>query len=256
MIEVIELSKCFRKKGGRVFSREAKTVEAISNVSFSAVDGKITGLLGANGAGKSTTLRIIATLVKPDSGRAIIDGDDVMRDPLAVRHHIGFLPHNSGIYPRLTARENIRYYAEMAKLEPPAIDRRINELIDTLDMGSFADRRCEGFSQGQRTKVALARALVHKPKTVILDEPTNGLDVMATRNLRAILRRLRDEGHCVLLSSHIMQEVAALCDHVAIIHEGKVAIADTIANIKATTGQDDLEDAFVVAIGETTENVD
>ncbi len=162
----------------------------------------------------------------------------------------GVVPHNAGIYPRLTARENIRYYANVCGMNGPSLERRIDELVDILDIGEFKDRRSEGFSQGQRTKVAIARALVHKPKTLMLDEPTNGLDVMATRNLRKVIRRLKDQGHCILFSSHIMHEVAALCDHIAIISDGAIAMTDSLENIRTRTGQHDLEDAFVVAIGE------
>ncbi len=250
MIEARQLSKAFQKKGSR---KKTDKVHAITDVSFVAADGRITGLLGPNGAGKSTTLRILATLIKPDSGTALIDGYNVATHSLEVRRQIGFLPHNSGIYSRLTARENIEYYAKICGLAGPAINSRIDELIEMLDMEEIAQRRAEGFSQGQRTKVSLARALVHKPKTLMLDEPTNGLDVMATRSLRKIIRRLRDEGHCILLSSHIMQEVEALCDHIAIISEGRIAMTDDLAGIRQRTGQNDLEDAFVIAIGEQLE---
>lgn len=250
MIEARQLSKAFRKKGSR---KKTDKVHAVIDVGFAADDGRITGLLGPNGAGKSTTLRMLATLIQPDSGTAVIDGYDVRIHPLEVRRQIGFLPHNSGIYPRLTARENIEYYAKICGLTGAAINHRIDELIGMLDMGEIAQRRAEGFSQGQRTKVGLARALVHEPKTLMLDEPTNGLDVMATRSLRKIIRRLRDEGHCILLSSHIMQEVEALCDHIAIISDGRIAMADSLAGIRQRTGQADLEDAFVVAIGERLE---
>ena len=250
MIEVNNISKRFLKKSSAF---RKSYVQAISDVSFCAEDGKITGLLGANGAGKSTTLRILASLLKPDGGVACIDGFDVSKHPLKVRKQIGFLPHNSGIYPRLSAEENIHYYAEIAGVNKKDIVRRTQELIELLEMQDIAKRRGEGFSQGQRTKVALARALVHKPNTLILDEPTNGLDVMATRNLRVIIRRLRDAGHCILFSSHVMQEVSALCDQVAIINEGEIAISGSVGEIKQRTGQSDLEDAFVVAIGESLE---
>lgn len=250
MIEARQLSKAFRKKGSR---KKADKVHAVVDVSFVAEDGRITGLLGPNGAGKSTTLRMLATLIQPDSGTAVIDGYDVSSNSFQVRRQIGFLPHNSGIYPRLTARENIEYYAKICGLTGSSINSRIDELIGMLDMGEIAQRRAEGFSQGQRTKVGLARALVHEPKTLMLDEPTNGLDVMATRSLRKIIRRLRDEGHCILLSSHIMQEVEALCDHIAIISDGRIAMADSLTGIRQRTGQADLEDAFVIAIGERLE---
>jgi len=248
MIIVNELNKAYPKKG-----RRKEKIQAISDVSFSADDGNITALLGPNGAGKSTTLRIITGLIHADHGSVNIDGLTVKTNSTEVRRHFGYLPHNAGVYPRLTALENIQYYAEIAGLSRREALSRSKELIDLLEMNEYSDRRTEGFSQGQRTRVALARALVHKPKNLILDEPTNGLDVMATRKLRALLKRLKQEGHCILLSSHIMQEVSLLCDHVAIISDGRIAMADSTENILARTGQQDLEDAFVVAIGEALE---
>lgn len=249
MIEARNLYKSFVKKS----KNRRERVQAVCDVSFTAEDGKITGLLGPNGAGKSTTLRILATLIKPDRGAATIDGFNVATQALEVRRNIGFLPHNSGIYPRLTARENIEYYAAITGLVNSSRKNRIDELVEILDMEEFQHRRADGFSQGQKTKVALARALIHQPKTLMLDEPTNGLDVMATRSLRKIIRRLRDEGHCILFSSHIMQEIAALCDHIAIISDGTIAMADSLQSIHARTGQSNLEDAFVIAIGEKLE---
>ena len=219
MIEVESLAKRFG------------AVDAVRDVSFAARDGRITGLLGPNGAGKSTTLRILYTALAADAGRARVDGIDVAADPLGARRRIGVLPHGAGIYPQLTARENVRYYGELHGLRGAALDRRVAELVEQLGMGEFADRRARGFSQGQRTKVALARALVHSPPNVILDEPTNGLDVMATRALRELIRGLRDSGHCVLFSSHVMQEVAALCDEIVIIDHGRVAGAGTPAEL-------------------------
>jgi len=248
MIEAANLRKAFAKPGS---SKKSEQVLAVSNVSFTARDGEVTGLLGPNGAGKSTTLRMLATLIKPDAGSAHIDGIDVTSDVLAVRQQLGFMPHNAGIYPRLTAAENIRYYAKLCGMSRADTKTRVDELTEQLGMQGFANRRAAGFSQGQRTKVALARALVHRPQTLMLDEPTNGLDVMATRGLREIIRDLAEQGHCVLFSSHIMQEVSALCDHIAVISDGKIAIADSLAGIKSQTGEDDLEDAFVRAIGET-----
>lgn len=248
MIDAKGLKKAFAKPGA---GRRSESVVAVADVGFTAADGKVTGLLGPNGAGKSTTLRMLATLIKPDEGYAKIDGFDVTTDVLAVRKQLGFMPHNAGIYPRLTARENISYYASLCGLKRSDAKARVEQLLDQLDMQSFADRRSAGFSQGQRTKVALARALVHRPQTLMLDEPTNGLDVMATRGLREIIRDLAKQGHCVLFSSHIMQEVSALCDHIAIISEGRIAIADSLEGIRQTTGETDLEDAFVRAIGET-----
>lgn len=224
-------------------------IRAVRGVSFAAADGKITGLLGPNGAGKSTTLRVLYTVLKPDQGKADIDGIDVRADPLAARRRIGALPHGAGLYPQLSARENIAYYARLCGMARESIDEKVDDIVRLLEISDFADRRTKGFSHGQRTKVALARALVHDPQNIILDEPSNGLDVMATRSLRDLILKLRDAGRCVLFSSHVMQEVAALCDDIVIIANGKVAIDDTADGIRERTGCDDLEDAFVVAIG-------
>jgi sodium transport system ATP-binding protein len=236
MIVVNDIHKSFGK------------VRAVRGVSFDAPDGKITGLLGPNGAGKSTTLRILYTVLEPDRGSASIDGADVVRDSLRARQCIGALPHGAGLYPHLTARENVAYYARLCGLDKDTIEERVDSIIDLLEIGDFADRRTKGFSQGQRTKVSLARALVHNPQNVILDEPSNGLDVMATRSLRKLILKLKDDGRCVLFSSHVMQEVAALCDDIVIIANGKVAIDDSADGIRQRTGCDDLEDAFVRAI--------
>lgn len=224
-------------------------IKAVQGITFAADNGRITGLLGPNGAGKSTTLRVLYTVLKPDSGSAIIDGIDVDNDGLAARRRIGTLPHGAGLYPHLTARENIAYYAKLYEMPAHTIDEAVQTVIDQLDINDFADRRTKGFSQGQKTKVSLARSLVHGPQNIILDEPSNGLDVMATRSLRELIRQLRDAGKCVLFSSHVMQEVAALCDEIVIIAEGRVAIQDSADGIRNATGCDDLEDAFVKAIG-------
>ena len=236
MIVVRDIEKSFGK------------VKAVRGVSFDAPDGKITGLLGPNGAGKSTTLRVLYTVLQPDSGTALIDGVDVVTDGLAARQRIGALPHGAGLYPHLTARENIAYYATLCGIENATLHDKVADIIKLLEIDEFADRRTKGFSQGQRTKIALARALVHDPQNVILDEPTNGLDVMATRSLRDLILKLKDAGRCVLFSSHVMQEVAALCDDICIIAHGKVAIDDSVAGIRQRTGCEDLEDAFVAAI--------
>jgi len=236
MIKVEGLHKSFGK------------VHAVRGVSFDAPNGKITGLLGPNGAGKSTTLRVLYTVLKPDEGRASIDGADVVTDSLAARQRIGALPHGAGLYPHLTARENIAYFARLCGLDKAEIDDRVEQIVTLLEIGDFAERRTKGFSQGQRTKVSLARALVHDPQNVILDEPSNGLDVMATRSLRALILKLKDDGRCVLFSSHVMQEVAALCDDICIIANGQVAIDDSIDGIRERTGCEDIEDAFVRAI--------
>lgn len=225
-------------------------VEAVRDVSFLAHNGRITGLLGPNGAGKSTTLRMLSTVLAPDAGAALVDGLDTRLDPLGARRHIGVLSHQSGLYPNLTARENILYFAELHGMAAPERSRRADELIEQLDMRDFANRRSKGFSQGQRIKTALARALVHQPMNVLLDEPTNGLDVMGVRNLRALLNRLRDAGHCVLFSSHVMQEVAWLCEEVIVIANGRVLAAGTPEAIRERTGAAHLEDAFVSLIGD------
>ncbi len=223
-------------------------VHALRGVSFEAPDGKITGLLGPNGAGKSTTLRVLYTVLKPDEGVASIDNHDVVAQSLEARRVTGALPHGAGLYPHLTARENIVYYAKLAGIPRREIPEKVDRIIELLDIRDFAHRRTKGFSQGQRTKVALARALVHDPQNVILDEPSNGLDVMATRALRELILTLKESGRCVLFSSHVMQEVAALCDDIVIIAHGQVAIDDSADGIREQTGCDDLEDAFVAAI--------
>ena len=237
MIEVRDLHKYFG------------TVKAVDGVSFKARDGEITGLLGPNGAGKTTTLRMLYTLMSPDRGQVLVDGIDVARDAQAVRRQLGVLPDARGLYKRLTARENIDYFARLQGLDETLTRTRREQLIEALEMADIADRRTEGFSQGQRVKTAIARALVHDPKNVILDEPTNGLDVMATRGLRQFMRRLKDEGRCVLFSSHIMQEVAALCDRIVVIANGRVVADETPDALRAQTGEANLEDAFVKIIG-------
>jgi sodium transport system ATP-binding protein len=231
-------------------SRSFGAIRAVQGVAFEASDGRITGLLGPNGAGKSTTLRILYTVLRPDAGTAAIDGVDVVADPLTARRAIGVLPHGAGIYPHLTARENIAYFGRLHGIGGGALERRVEELVAELEISEFADRRAKGFSQGERIKVALARALVHRPKNVLLDEPTNGLDVMATRAFRALVRKLRDAGHCVLFSSHVMQEVAALCDEIVIIDHGRVVASGTPDVLRERFAAATLEDAFVAAIGD------
>ena len=223
-------------------------VEAVRDVSLVAGDGRVTGLLGPNGAGKSTTLRLLYGVLTPDRGRALIDGIEVATDRRAALATMGVLPHNAGIYPHLTTRENIRYFGALHGMAGRALERRIDELCGLLDLGGIADRRAKGFSQGERLKVALARALVHRPKNLVLDEPTNGLDVLATRNLRDVIRRLREAGHCVLFSSHVMQEVAALCDEIVIIAGGRAVARGTPAELQAGIGGGSLEDAFIAAL--------
>jgi sodium transport system ATP-binding protein len=232
----------------RGLSKTFGRVEALRGVSFEARDGRITGLLGPNGAGKSTCLRILSTVFSPDGGQAEIGGIDTQADPLAVRRSIGVLPHGSGLYPHLTAAENIRYYGALHGMSPTALDARIEELVERLDMTTIADRRANGFSQGERTKVALARALVHDPQHILLDEPTSGLDVMAARQLRDWLKDLASKGRCVLLSSHVMQEISALVDELVIVANGQVVAAGTPAALEAQFESDDLEEIFVTAI--------
>jgi sodium transport system ATP-binding protein len=224
-------------------------VKAVNGVSFEARDGEITGLLGPNGAGKTTTLRMLYSLLPPDRGQILIDGLDPTRDAMEIKRTLGVVPDSRGLYSRLTARENIAYYGELHGMARRAIQQRIEALVQTLDMADFIDRRTEGFSQGQRVKVAIARAMVHEPQTVLMDEPSNGLDVMSTRALRGYIRSLRASGHSVVLSTHIMQEVAALCDRIVIIAKGEVAADGTAEELLRKTGCDSLEDAFVKLIG-------
>jgi sodium transport system ATP-binding protein len=224
-------------------------VLAVDGVSFTVGRGEIFGLLGPNGAGKTTTLRMLYTLMKPASGKVLVDGIDAAVDPIAVRRGLGVLPDARGLYKRLTARENIDYFAHLQGLPDEEVRSRREALIEALDMADIADRRTEGFSQGQRVKTAIARALVHDPRNVILDEPTNGLDVMATRALRQFMLKLKAEGRCVLFSSHIMQEVAALCDRIVVIAHGRVVADETPDALRAQTGEANLEEAFVKLIG-------
>jgi sodium transport system ATP-binding protein len=241
MIEVQDLRKTFKTKTG--------PVKAVDGVSFTARDGQITGLLGPNGAGKTTTLRMLYTLMAPETGRVLVEGIDAARDATGVRRVLGVLPDARGIYKRFTARENIEYFGRLHGLDAATIGSRTDALVAALDMGDFADRRAEGYSQGQRTKTAIARAMVHDPRNVVLDEPTNGLDVMTTRAMRGFLQKLRSEGRCVLFSSHIMQEVAALCDRIVVIAKGHVVAEGTPDELRERTGLANLEDAFVKIIG-------
>ena len=237
MIEATGLSKRFG------------AIEAVRDISFVARDGEITGILGANGAGKSTCLRMLYGVLTPDRGKACIDGIDIRGETSKARAHLGVLPHAAGLYGNLTARENIHYFGALQGIGGNTLRARTAELARILGMESFLERRAKGFSQGQRIKTALARALIHRPRNILLDEPTNGLDVMAVRSLRRLLARLRDEGHCVLFSSHVMQEVGALCDDVVVIAHGTVVASGTPEELRAQTGESSLEDAFVRLIG-------
>jgi len=237
MIEVAHLTKSFG------------AVKAVQDVSFAAPDGLITGLLGPNGAGKSTTMRLIAGALEPESGAAAIDGLNTHRQRLAAQARLGVLTDAHGLYLRLTARENVRYFGQLRGLRGRQLEERIAGLIELLDMQEIADRRTEGFSTGEQVKVAIARALVHQPQNVMLDEPTAGLDVMSTRAMRGVIRQLREEGRCILFSSHVMQEVAMLCDNIVIIAGGRVAAQGSPDELRQRTGHENLEDAFVALIG-------
>jgi sodium transport system ATP-binding protein len=225
------------------------SVHAVNGVTFTAGNGRVTGLLGPNGAGKTTTLRMLYAVMRPDEGHIRVDDIDAVTKPQEAQARLGVLPDGFGLYPRLTAREHIRYYGELHGLTGRALDRRADELFELLDMNAIADRRTAGFSHGERTKVAIARALVHDPSNVLLDEPTNGLDVMSTRAVREIIRRLRDQGRCVLFSSHVMQEVSALCDSIVVIASGRVVANGTPDELRTQSGEQNLEDAFVQLAG-------
>jgi sodium transport system ATP-binding protein len=228
-------------------------VEAVRDVGFKAEDGTVVGLLGPNGAGKTTTLRMLSGLMRPDAGSIRLDDFDVVADPIRAQTRMGLLPDSRGLYPRLTPIEHIEYFGKLQGMGRPALAQRTRELIALLGLGDVANRRVSGFSQGERTKVALARALVHQPRNVILDEPTNGLDVMSTRAMRDLIRGLRRDGCCVLFSSHVMQEVSALCDRIVVIAHGRVVADGTPDELRSLTGRENLEDAFVVLTGEMEE---
>jgi len=242
MIEVRGLAKAFVVGSGR----RQRTVQAVQQVDLLAADGCITGLLGPNGAGKTSTLRIVAGLIAPDAGTVRVDGLDVTQRPREALARMGVLSDARGLYPRLSARENIVYYGRLHGLSAAAAAARAQTLACMLEMESLLDRRTEGFSQGERMKTALARALVHDPPNIVLDEPTNGLDVLATRSLRDTLRRLRDEhGKCIVFSSHIMQEVERLCDRVVVVAAGRTVAEGSVAELCAQAGEADFEEAFV-----------
>jgi sodium transport system ATP-binding protein len=239
MIEVRGLAKSFGD------------LRVVEDASFLAHDGEITGLIGPNGAGKTTMFRLICTVLRPEHGTTLIDGIDSREDPLAARRRLGVLPDIRALYARLTAREHLRYFGRLHGIEPGALDARIEELVATLRMEDFIDRRAKGFSRGQQMKVTLGRALVHQPHNIMLDEPTNGLDVATSRAVRDLLRRLRAEGRCILLTSHIMQEVAALADRIVILARGTVVLQGTPAELRRATGLNELEEIFMAATQES-----
>lgn len=241
MIEIRNLKKYYG---------DDNSIKAVDDVSFICPDGQITGLLGPNGAGKTTTLRMISGLIKPMAGTVIVDNHDVTQDPRGVRQALGVQADMNGVYPRLSPREQFRYYGRFYGLKGKELENRVQAIIDELKMDEIADRRSEGFSRGQRQKVVLGRALVHNPPNIIMDEPTNGLDVMAVRDTRDTIRAMRDQGRCVLFSTHYMDEAERLCDHIAIIVEGKIIAFGTPAALMQKTGKDNLEDAFVMLAGQ------
>ncbi|MGA0881411.1 MAG: ATP-binding cassette domain-containing protein [Burkholderiaceae bacterium] len=242
MIQIDSLSKTFRSGRGK----KATEVHAVRAVSFTAQEGCITGLLGPNGAGKTTTLRMVAGLIQPDSGTALIDGISIAKDRSKAMNRLGVLSDARGLYGRLTARENIAYYGSLYGLSADESHAAIDRMSGMLEMTPLLDRRTEGFSQGERMKVALARAMIHNPANLILDEPTNGLDVLSTRALRESLRTLRDEtGKTIIFSTHVMQEVERLCDHVVVVAQGRCVAEGTIEALKSQAGTHDFEEAFV-----------
>ena len=237
MIEV----RCLRKRFGEVV--------AVDGASFTAKDGQVTGLIGPNGAGKTTALRVLYGLLDADQGEVLVDGVNVGTAPQEAQRRMGVLPDSRGLYVRLTAREHLRYFGRLQGLSVSAVEESIDRLVTQLDMGAIIDRCVQGFSQGERVKVALGRSLVHEPSNVLLDEPTNGLDVGATRAMRRLIRDMRTQGKCVLFSSHIMQEVAALCDRLVILSKGRTVAEGAPDDILAVSGQTNLEDAFVSLTG-------
>jgi sodium transport system ATP-binding protein len=225
-------------------------VKAVDGVSFLCRDGEVFALVGPNGAGKTTTLRILATVMKPDNGTAEVGGHDILQEERQVRTAIGVLPETVGLYDRMTPREHLLYFGRLFGVQEDVLEKRVEEVLAELAMTEYSDRRCGGFSKGMRQKAALARALVHDPKTMILDEPTAGLDVMSARSVREIIKRFRDEGRCVLLSTHLMSEAEQLCDRIAIIDQGRIKTEGSPDDLRAQSGESDLEGAFVKMVGQ------
>jgi len=248
MIQVENLSRQFKRPTSGFWKRQTEIVNAVRDVSFCAEDGQITGLLGANGAGKTTTLRMVAALLKPDGGQIRVDGVEVQAGLQITQAQMGVLSDARGLYPRLTARENIVYYGVLHGMSREQANQRVDFLAEVLELKTVIDRRCDGFSQGEKMKTALARALVHDPRNIILDEPTNGLDVVATRALRDFLRWLRSDAggkKCIIFSTHIMQEVERLCDHVVIVAQGATAAQGSVQQLLLQARETDFENAFV-----------
>lgn len=231
-------------------SKRFKDVQAVENLSLEVKTGEIFGLLGENGAGKTTTLRMLATMLKPTAGTAMIAGYDILKQPAEVRRHVGILfGGEAGLYDRLTARENIAYFGRLSGMDSASIKKRIDLLCQTLDMSDFIDRRVGKFSKGMKQKVTIARAIVHNPEVMLLDEPTVGLDVTAARTLQEFIKQCKTEGKAVIFSSHIMSEVERLCDRIGIIHKGKLVAIGTLQELKQQYSNDNLEEIFVELIG-------
>ncbi len=229
------------------------TVEALSGLDLECREGEVYGLLGANGAGKTTALRILATILAPTSGTAVVAGVNVAEDPLEVRRRIGFLSASTGLYPRLTARETLEYFGRLHGLDPQRLDRRVAELIEVFDLGAVADRRCAALSTGQRQKVSIARAVLHQPPVLILDEPTTGLDVLAAGAMIDFIETRRNAGTCILFSTHVLSEAERLCDRIGVIHGGRLMAAGTYDELAASTGQRWLEDIFRTLVSARTD---
>jgi sodium transport system ATP-binding protein len=242
MIEVEHLTKQFKVK---MF----KKITAVNDTSFTVNDGEVVGLLGPNGAGKTTIMRLLATVLHPTLGTARVDGYDVRTNPRAVRYRLGILPETWGLYERFTPREHLRIFGQYYEMKNDVIEQRIEELIKVLDMGAFADRECKRFSRGMSQKVALARTLIHSPQNLLLDEPTNGLDVMSARQVRKLIAQAREEGRCVMISTHILTEAERLCDRLVLIDGGRVVAQGTPKELCEQAGKPNLEDAFLAILG-------
>jgi len=243
MVRVESLSKVFQ-------DRKRGEVRAVEGVSFDCRPGEIFGLLGPNGAGKTTLIRILATILRPTSGAASVGGYDVGTAPEEVRRRLGYLTGSASLYERLTAREVVQYFAELHGMDRVAAGARIEEVFSTLEIHPFADRRCDRLSTGQRQRVSIARAILHEPPILLFDEPTSGLDVLAARNVVRFIRRFRDEGRTILFSTHVMSEVEALCDRIAIIYQGRIAAIGTVDELRERTGERAFENVFLRLIGE------
>jgi sodium transport system ATP-binding protein len=242
MIEIENLSKYFRGK-------RFKKVQAVNGVSFNVEDGEVLGLLGPNGAGKTTIMRLLGTVLQPSGGTARVGDFDVRQYPNEVRRVLGVLPEYWGLYERFSPREHLLLFGKFYHMNGTTLEKRIDELISLLDMGEYADRPCKRFSKGMSQKVALARALIHDPSHLLLDEPTAGLDVMSARQVRTLITRARDEGKCIIVSTHILSEAERLCDRLVFLDRGQVVAEGTPPELRQQAGVDSLEDAFLKMVG-------